>query len=257
MGADLIVFAGVGFLAQLIDGALGMAYGIVSTTVLLGLGVLPAHASASVHAAEIFTTAASGASHVWHHNVDWRLVRVLAPAGILGGILGTYVLTGIDGTWIKPIITGYLALMGGFIIFKAVRVFPDRPVSGRLVMPLGAAGGFVDAVGGGGWGPVVSSSLIGSGGRPRLVIGSVNAVEFLVTLSVTATFFVALTTGHWADAGALGEHAVAVTGLVVGGVIAAPLAGYVLKIAPARVLTGAVGILIVALAMYQTWTLVT
>jgi uncharacterized membrane protein YfcA len=255
LGPDFVIFTAVGFLAQLVDGALGMAYGVVSTTVLLGFGIAPAHASASVHAAEIFTTAASGASHVWHRNVDWRLVRMLAPAGVIGGVLGAYVLTGIDGATIRPFITAYLAAMGGFIVFKAIRSFPERPVSGKLVVPLGAVGGFVDAIGGGGWGPIVTSSLIGSGGRPRLVIGSVNAVEFVVTLSVTLTFVIALLTGHWEDAGALVDNAAAVLGLVVGGMIAAPLAGYAIRIAPARMLTAAVGVLILVLAAYQTWTL--
>jgi hypothetical protein len=255
LGPEFIIFTAVGFLAQLVDGALGMAYGVISTTVLLGFGITPAHASASVHAAEIFTTSASGASHVWHRNVDWRLVRVLAPAGIIGGVLGAYVLTGIEGATIRPFITAYLAAMGAFIIFKAIRNFPEKPVSGKLVVPLGAAGGFIDAIGGGGWGPIVTSSLIGSGGRPRMVIGSVNAVEFLVTLSVTITFVVALLSGRWEDAGALVDNAAAVAGLILGGMIAAPLAGYAIKIAPARLLTAAVGVLILVLAAYQTWTL--
>jgi uncharacterized membrane protein YfcA len=255
LGPDFVVFAAVGFLAQLVDGALGMAYGVISTTVLLSFGVPPAHASASVHAAEVFTTAASAASHVWHRNVDWRLVWLLAPAGVVGGVLGAYVLTSIDGDMIRPFVTTYLAAMGGFILFKAFRSFPERPVSGRLVVPLGVAGGFIDAAGGGGWGPIVTSSLIGTGGRPRLVIGSVNAVEFIVTLAVTMTFVIALLTGHWADAGELMDNAAAVGGLIVGGIIAAPLAGYAIKIAPARPLTAAVGVLILILAAYQTWSL--
>jgi len=254
LGSDFIIFTAVGFLAQLVDGALGMAYGVVSTTVLLSVGVTPANASASVHAAEIFTTAASGASHVWHRNIDWRLVRILAPAGVLGGVLGAYVLTGIDGMAIRPFITAYLAAVGAFIIFKAIRSFPEKPVSGRLVAPLGVVGGFVDAIGGGGWGPIVTSSLIGSGGRARMVIGSVSAVEFLVTLSITITFVIALVSGRWEDAGALIDNAAAVLGLVVGGILAAPLAGYVIRIVPQRTLTVTVGMLILALAAFQTWT---
>jgi uncharacterized membrane protein YfcA len=253
---DFVVFAFVGFLAQMVDGALGMAYGAVSATVLLAFGVPPAHASASVHAAEIFTTAASGASHVWHRNIDWRLVRLLAPAGIVGGIAGAYVLTGIDGDLIKPFVTGYLALIGAFIFFKSIRPFPESPLSGSLVVPLGGIGGFVDAVGGGGWGPIVTSSLMGAGAaRPRFIIGSVNTVEFLVTISVSATFLTALLTGHWESAGDINEHFAAVGGLILGGVLAAPLAGMMVKKVPTRPLTAAVGILIVGLAGFQTWAL--
>ncbi|MEX0853504.1 MAG: sulfite exporter TauE/SafE family protein [Bauldia sp.] len=252
---EFVIFAAVGFLAQLVDGALGMAYGVTCTSVLLAFGVPPAHASASVHAAEVFTTAASGASHVWHRNVDWRLVGLLAPAGVVGGVFGTYVLTGIAGAAIRPFVTAYLAAIGAFIVVKAMRPFPERPISGWLVVPLGGAGGFVDAVGGGGWGPVVTSSLIGSGGAPRLVIGSVNAVEFVVTLSVSLTFLFALLSGHWEDAGNVTDHLPAVGGLIVGGIVAAPLAGYVIKIVATPVLTAVVGLLILTLAAYQTWQL--
>jgi uncharacterized membrane protein YfcA len=257
MTEDFLVFLGVGFLAQLIDGALGMAYGAVSSTTLLAFGVPPAHASASVHAAEIFTTAASGASHVWHRNVDWRLVRQLAPAGIIGGMIGAYFLTGIAGDTIKPFVTAYLGIIGLLILIKGFRVFPTKPVSGKVVVPLGLFGGFADAVGGGGWGPVVTSSLIGSGGSPRLVIGSVTTVEFLVTLSVSLSFLFALLTGHWENAGDLPEHLAAVGGLIVGGVAAAPLAGYMVRTVPARPLTIIVGVLIICLAAYQTWQIYT
>ncbi len=256
MTYDFIVFALVGFLAQMVDGALGMAYGAVSASVLLAFGVPPAHTSASVHAAEIFTTASSGASHIWHRNIDWRLVRLLAPAGIIGGIFGAYVLTGIDGDLIKPFVTGYLALIGAFILFKSVRPFPEKPMSSSLVVPLGGIGGFVDAVGGGGWGPIVTSSLMGGGAaRPRFIIGSVTAVEFLVTVSISATFLVALLPGHWEDAGDITVHLTAVAGLIFGGVLAAPLAGFMVKKVPARPLTAAVGILIIGLSGFQTWAL--
>jgi uncharacterized membrane protein YfcA len=255
--SEFVVFAVVGFLAQLVDGALGMAYGVTCTSVLLAFGVVPAHASASVHAAEVFTTAASGASHVWHRNVDWRLFGLLAPAGVAGAVVGTYLLTGIAGAAIRPFVTAYLAAIGAFIVFKAIRPFPERPISGWLVVPLGGVGGFVDAIGGGGWGPVVTSSLIGSGGAPRIVIGSVNAVEFVVTLSVSLTFVFALVTGHWADAGDLTTHLSTVGGLILGGVFAAPLAGYAIRIIPARPLTAMVGTLILALAAYQAWQIAT
>ena len=255
MTDDVLIFASVGFLAQLVDGALNMAYGAVSSSVLLAFGVPPAHASASVHAAEIFTTAASGASHVWHRNIDWRLVRLLAPAGIVGGVIGTYFLTGIDGQLIKPFVTGYLGFIGTLILVKSFLPFPERPMAGFLVVPLGGIGGFVDSVGGGGWGPIVTSSLMGAGAaRPRFIIGSVNAVEFLVTVSVSIAFLVALVTGHWEGAGDLSEHFAAVGGLIIGGVVAAPFAGLMVKTVPARPLTAAVGALIIALSGYQLWS---
>jgi uncharacterized protein len=253
MEDSFLLFLIVGFLAQIVDGALGMAYGVVSSSVLLAFGVPPAAASASVHAAEVFTTAASAGSHVWNRNVNWRLFRVLAPAGILGGIVGTYVLTAFDGAALRPFVAAYLGLMGVYILYRAFRA--ARPVDSHrtgVVVPLGAVGGFADAVGGGGWGPVVTTGLIGSGGAPRETIGTVNTVEFFLTLAISAAFVAALLTGHWEDAGNLTDYAAAVAGLIVGGVLAAPLAGFVVRIAPQRILMIAVGLLIVALAIYQT-----
>lgn len=252
---DFILFGLVGFLGQLVDGALGMAYGVVSSTVLLSAGVAPAAASASVHSAELFTTAASGASHLWHRNIDWRLFWRLAPAGVLGAIAGAYFLTGIDGDAIRPFVVFYLGIMGIVILYRAYRKAPERRVRPGLASLLGGAGGFLDTAGGGGWGPVVTGSLIGGGGNARHVIGTVNAAEFLVTAAASATFLWALLSGHWAEAGDFAEHGAAIAGLIVGGLIAAPLAGYATRIAPKRVLTVAVGILVVGLAVYQGWML--
>jgi uncharacterized membrane protein YfcA len=253
MEDSFILFAVVGFLAQIVDGSLGMAYGVVSSSVLLSFGVPPAAASASVHAAELFTTAASSGSHVWHRNVNWHLFRRLAPAGILGGVVGTYVLTSIDGAVLRPFVAAYLGIMGVYILYRAWRAV--RPIDSHrtaLVAPLGLVGGFADAVGGGGWGPVVTTGLVGTGGAPREMIGTVNTVEFFVTFAVSLAFVLALVTGHWEDAGGLTQYAWAVAGLIVGGVLAAPLAGYVTKILPQRVLMVAVGVLITTLAVYQT-----
>ncbi len=253
MEDSFLLFAVVGFLAQIVDGALGMAYGVVSSSVLLAFGVPPAAASASVHAAEVFTTAASAGSHVWHRNVNWRLFATLAPAGIIGGVTGAFVLTGIDGALLRPFVAAYLGIMGLYILYRAFRA--ARPVDSHktgVVVPLGAIGGFADAVGGGGWGPVVTTGLVGSGGAPRETIGTVNTVEFFLTLAVSAAFVAALVTGHWEDAGSLTDHASAVAGLIVGGVLAAPLAGYVVRILPQRTLMLAVGILVTLLAVYQT-----
>jgi uncharacterized protein len=199
---------GIGFFAQLVDGALGMAFGVISTTALLSLGIPPAQASAAVHTAEVVTTGASGLSHLFHQNIDGRLLLALGAAGVLGGMLGAYVLSNIDGRAIRPFVSAYLLVMGLFILMKAARLGPaaeDAKIG--YAAPLGLLGGFLDAVGGGGWGPMVTSTLIGSGHAPRKVIGSVNAAEFLVTIAVATTFFVELGTAHV-------DHIVA---LIVGG----------------------------------------
>lgn len=248
---DLVLFALVGFAAQLVDGALGMAYGVVSSTVLLAFGVPPAAASASVHAAEVFTTAASAGSHVVHRNVNWRLFGLLTIGGVVGGIGGAYVLTSIDGATVKPFIVIYLGLMGLLILWRALRGVVAKRISSKWPAPLGVLGGFMDAVGGGGWGPTVTSTLVGSGASPREAIGTANTAEFFVTVAISATFVWALVTGHWTEAGDILDHAWAVGGLIIGGVLAAPLAGWVTKIVPVRILTWLVGGLVVILAVYQ------
>jgi uncharacterized protein len=256
MGSEFFIFMAVGFFAQIVDGALGMAYGVVSSTMLLSFGVPPAAASASVHAAEMFTTAASATSHVRNRNVNWKLFWRLAPAGVVGGVLGTYVLTSIDGAVLRPFVTVYLGLLGVFILWKALRVRGayKEPRTG-IVVPLGVAGGFVDSAGGGGWGPIVTSSLIGSGGAPRYIIGTVNTVEFFVTTAVSVAFITALLTGHWSEAEGIDRYFWSVAGLVVGGVIAAPLAGFVVRAIPPNRLMMLVGMLVICLACYQTWEL--
>jgi len=249
---EFLLFALVGFLAQAVDGALGMAYGVISSTTLLAFGVPPAQASAAVHAAELFTTAASGSAHLYHRNIDWKLFRRLAPFGILGGCAGAYVLTSFDGNAVKPFITTYLALIGIWLLVRSFKKIPSRPVPAHIVAPLGAAGGFLDAAGGGGWGPIVTTGLLGSGGAPRYVIGTVNASEFLITLSVSLTFLFALLSGHWETAGDLMDHFAAVAGLIVGGLFAAPLAGLMVKTLQETLLLRLVGVLIVLLAGWQT-----
>ena len=249
---DFLLFAIVGFLAQAVDGALGMAYGVISSTTLLAFGVSPAHASAAVHAAEMFTTAASGSAHLYHRNIDWKLFWRLAPFGVLGGCLGAYVLTSIDAGVMKPFVTTYLALVGAWLIIRSFRKIPSNPVPARIVAPLGATGGFLDAAGGGGWGPIVTTGLLGAGAAPRYVIGTVNASEFLITLSVSLTFLIALVTGHWENAGGLVDNLPAVGGLIVGGLFAAPLAGIMVKSLRDTVLLRLVGVLIVLLAGWQT-----
>lgn len=240
MWEDIWLYVAIGFAAQMIDGAIGMAYGLTSTSFLLSLGIPPATASACVHAAETFTTAISGASHWKFGNVDWRLVRRLAIPGAIGGGIGAYVLANIDGNMIKPYIAAYLLIMGLFILWKALRRRPkisDEPP--KHVGPLGFFGGLVDSIGGGGWGPIVTTTLIGSGTTPRYAIGSVNLTEFFVTLTISATFM--LTIGL--------DLFPIIAGLLVGGAVAAPFAAYVTKHLPDKMLMILVGIVIVGLSV--------
>jgi hypothetical protein len=246
-----LLFMVVGLLAQSVDGALGMAYGVVSTTVLLAFGVPPAAASASVHTAEIFTTAASGASHAYHRNITWSLWAPLVVAGMIGGVLGAYVLSGIDGDVMKPFILVYLTVLGVWIIARGLRDTRPRRIRSFWGGPLGLVGGFMDAVGGGGWGPTATTALVGAGKDPRQAVGTVNSAEFFVTVAISATFVWALVTGHWQDAGAIGDYAFAVGGLILGGLIAAPFAGWIAKRVPTRILTLMVGGLIILLAGFQ------
>ena len=246
-----LLFLMVGLVAQAVDGALGMAYGVISSSVLLAFGVPPATASASVHAAEVFTTAASAGSHAWHRNVDWRLLAPLAVAGVIGGVVGAYVLTGIKGDVIKPFVVAYLAGIGVWILWRAGHAPKPRHLPSWVMGPMGLIGGFLDAVGGGGWGPTVSSAMVGAGQEPRRAIGTVNTAEFFLTVAISAAFVWALISGHWQEAGALQNHFSAVAGLVVGGLIAAPFAGLIVKKIPRKVLTYAVGFLLLFLAGFQ------
>jgi uncharacterized protein len=245
------LFLLVGLLAQIVDGALGMAYGVISSTVLLAVGIPPATASASVHVAEMFTTAASGISHLAHRNVQWSLFFPLAIGGVAGGVAGAYFLTGIDGNQIKPFITAYLGLMGAYIIFRGLRGNVSMKFPVIMGAPLGVVGGFLDAAGGGGWGATVTSTMVGSGIEPRRAIGTVNTAEFLVTGAISGAFLWALLTGRWQEAGDISDHVIAIAGLVIGGLMAAPFAGFLTKKIPAKTLTLMVGGLIMILSGYQ------
>ncbi|MGQ0740690.1 MAG: sulfite exporter TauE/SafE family protein [Alphaproteobacteria bacterium] len=248
---SFLLFAAVGFAAQLVDGALGMAFGVVSTTVLLSFGVPPATASASVHAAELATTAASGASHIIARNVNWKLLGLLVPAGAVGGALGAYVLTSFPGEAIKPFVVAYLGAMGIAILWRGLRNRPNRAPNLKLIPPLGAIAGFTDAAGGGGWGPLVTSTLMASGGEPRKVIGTVNTSEFLVAAAISAAFLVALFSGHWYDGIGLTDYAMQIGGLIFGGLLAAPMAAWAVTRIKARPLCITVGLLVVLLSGYQ------
>jgi uncharacterized protein len=240
MTETLLIFILVGFCAQLVDGALGMAFGVISSTILISLGVPPAVASASVHAVEAFTTGVSGISHVYHRNVDWALFRRLAIPGICGGVLGAYVLTNIDAAVIKPFILAYLMSVGLLLVYRAWR-FPPAPKEAKHVVTLGFAGGFLDATGGGGWGPVVTSNLLIQGTSPRQTIGTVNTTEFFLTTAISVTFFVSM---GWQ------VFTQATIGLLIGGVFAAPLGAMVARHFPTRPLLFMVGIVLALTSTY-------
>jgi len=242
MELSILLYVLVGFVAQIIDGALGMAYGVSSNTFLLSLGLPPAAASASVHMAEVVTTGVSGTAHWRLGNIDWKLVKRFLIPGMIGGVAGAYLLTSIDGGILKPFISGYLLIMGAFIIYKAFRNngHVNNGTHTARVSYLGLVGGFCDAVGGGGWGPVVTTTLVARGKNPRLTIGSVNFSEFFVTLAESITFVLTLS---------LGQYWQIILGLLIGGAIAAPLAARVTKHMPIKALMILVGTLIVILSI--------
>ena len=235
------LFFAIGFVAQFVDGALGMAYGVLTSAALLAIGLPPAHASALVHTAEIFTTSASAVSHIYHRNVDWRMVARLGATGVLGAILGAWVLSNVEVTAARRFVYAYLLIMGFYILWKSMRIAsaPRKPAGWTVLLGFGA--GFLDASGGGGWGPMTTSTLVGSGHAPRYSVGSVNTAEFFVTVSAATTFFTEIGVAPL-------EHFIP---LVLGGILAAPFGGWVVKHVPTRGLMTAVGILIVTLSIVQ------
>lgn len=248
MDLGIWFFIATGFVAQMVDGSMGMGYGVISNSILLGLGMLPAVASSSVHTAEIFTTGVSGWSHFKLGNVNKQLFKRLVIPGIIGGVVGAYLLSNIDGNILKPYIAIYLILMGGVIIWRAYNFteIAEHTPAAKKVMPLGLVGGFFDAVGGGGWGPIVTSTLVARNHDPHKTVGSVNAAEFFVTLCQSITFILALGFTNWQI----------ILGLLIGGVLAAPLAAWLCKKTPSKKLMVLVGVLIIILSartLYLTW----
>jgi uncharacterized membrane protein YfcA len=243
LSGEFWIFVAVGLCAQLVDGALGMAYGLVSSSVLLAFGVPPASASAAVHTAEVFTTGVSGVAHAKLGNVDRRLLVRLAIPGVIGGVIGAYVLTQIPGEQIKPYIYAYLFLLAVLILLRAAgRRVPRGEV--KRVGLLGFLAGLLDASGGGGWGPLATSTLLANGSQARTSIGTVNAAEFVVTLAISLTFLLSIGVQHWQ----------VTAGLLLGGVIAAPLAAYLVKHVPERAILVAVGVLVLGISSYQIVT---
>jgi uncharacterized membrane protein YfcA len=237
---------GVGLLAQVIDGALGMAYGVTASSFLLATGATPLMASGATHLAEVFTTGISGVSHLRMGNVNKKLFLSLVIPGVTGGLIGTYVLGNIDGAILKPWISGYLLLMGLYVLARAFRriILVKTDVRPTRVVPLALFGSFMDTTGGGGWGPIVTTSLVGAGHDPRTTIGSVNFAEFFLTVAVSAAFFSILDSSVW----------LIVAGLVLGGTFAAPFAAYVTRHVKTRYLLVMVGTLISGISAWNLYS---
>lgn len=243
----LLPFIAVGFAAQAVDGALGMAFGVISNTLLVGvMGVPPALASQRVHVVECFTTATSGISHLLHGNIDKKLFFRLLIPGMIGGAAGAYVLTSLDAALVKPFVLAYLTAIGLMLLWRGFK-YPPQGKPAKVVAPLGLVGGFLDAAGGGGWGPVVTSNLLIQGADPRRVIGTVNAVEFFLTLTISATFIYHL---------GFADLAGATLGLLIGGIAAAPLGAWAAKHIPAKLMLVMVGTVLTATSafgVYKAW----
>lgn len=236
-----LVLAIIGLVAQLVDGTLGMAYGATSSTLLLATGLPPATASASVHLAEVGTTLLSGAAHWRFGNVDWRVVRRIALPGAIGGFLGATALSSISTELAAPWMGLLLLALGLYVLTRftfAASPKPRRPLRGRWLAVLGLGAGFIDATGGGGWGPVATPTLLAKGDMaPRKVIGSVDTGEFAVALAASLGFLLAL--------GRHGVDPLAAGALLAGGLVAAPVAAWLVRRVPARPLGSAAGGLIV------------
>lgn len=234
--SSIFLFILAGFTAQMIDGALGMAYGVTATSFLLSFGIPPAASSASVHASEVFTSGVSGLMHLKFGNVNTKLFRSLLIPGVLGAILGAYILSSFEhyNYMIKPLVSIYTLSLGLIIIFKALKKDNIRQKIKRI-FPLAMVGGFLDSIGGGGWGPIVSSTLIAKGRNPRYTIGSVNLAEFFITLASSLTFITIIGLTHWTI----------IAGLIIGGVIAAPIAAYIANKIPTKTIMLLVGIVVI------------
>ena len=243
----IVPFILIGFAAQMVDGALGMAFGQISSTLLISIGVPPAAASAGVHTAETFTTAVSGISHVAHRNVDWRLFFRIVIPGVIGGVAGAYLLVWLSAEFsadgVKPFVLAYLTVLGIYLFYRGImhRHTERRP---KVVAPLGLAGGVLDAAGGGGGGAIVTSNLLVQGSNPRKTIGTVNTAEFFLTITISATFIAAL---GWE------AFTAATVGLLIGGVLAAPFGAMIAKRINPDLLLTVVGALVTLTSSYALY----
>jgi uncharacterized membrane protein YfcA len=246
--AAILPFIAVGFAAQLVDGALGMAFGVISNTLLVGVfGIPPAIASQRVHVVECFTTGISGISHLLHRNIDFRLfLRLLIP-GMIGGVLGAYLLSNLQAGVVRPFVLLYLAGVGLYLLWRGI-MYPPKLREAKFVTPLGLIGGFLDAAGGGGWGPVVTSNLLIQGADPRKVVGTVSAVEFFLTVTVSAAFIYHL---------GIADLAGPTLGLLIGGILAAPIGAFVARRFPAKRMLIMVGVVLTLTSLYGIYAALT
>ena len=246
-------FAIVGFLAQLVDGTLGMGFGVISSSVLLAQGIPPALASASVNAAKLPTTFTAAISHIVHKNMTPSLLIALCIFGSLGGVIGAMLLTSLKGKVLFHLINAYLLGVGGLIIYRGLRSIVAHRMPKFFAHAVGFVGGMVEGIGGS-WGPIVTTGLLGAGVESRYAIGATNIAEFFVSLSVFLAFVFAFLIGHWQGGADWHTVFLPVAGLVVGGLPAALAGGYLSKIAPRRELTVVVGMLAMAIGMFRIVT---
>lgn len=232
----------IGFAAQMVDGAMGMAYGLTASSCLLAFGLPPVSVSATVHMAETFTTGASALSHHRFGNVDRDMFKRLLFPGMAGAATGAYLLTSLPGEKLKPWIAVYILVMGLVVFGKAFRQIPPVRIATRLG-PLGFFGAMIDSLGGGGWGPIVASTVLSRGGEVRMTVGTVNAVEFFVTLTSSVVFIITVGAGYWTY----------VVPLALGGLIAAPFAAWACKRIPHKPMLAIVGLAITLIASRTLW----
>lgn len=240
IGPEFFIFVLGGFIAQMIDGSLGMAYGVSASTFLMSFGVSPAAASASIHASEIFTSGVSGLSHLKFQNVNKRLFKTLLIPGVLGAIAGAYLLSSFEdyNFILRPMVATYTLILGVIIIIKASNIQPKKRKT-KNVPALAGFGGFMDSIGGGGWGPIVATTLIARGRNPRYTIGSVNLAEFFVSFASSVTFFISIGIGYYQI----------IAGLILGGIIAAPIAAHLVRKLPVKRMLVIVGIVVVIVSI--------
>lgn len=238
---DFVIFLLIGIFAQLVDGTLGMGYGATSTSFLLSFGVSPVTSSMSVHVAEMFTTGASAISHYKFKNISRNLVLNLIIPGVVGSIIGAYLLADvIDEKLIKPYIAAYMIVLAVVIVIKGLKKnIESKETNKKQLSVLAVFGGFMDSIGGGGWGPIVTSTLMGRGGNPRYIIGSVNTAEFAISFASGITFILFDGISGWR----------VIAGLVIGGIIAAPVAAYLVNKIPRKPITVMIGVLLIFLSL--------
>jgi uncharacterized membrane protein YfcA len=240
IGPEFFIFVLGGFIAQMIDGSLGMAYGVSASTFLMSFGVSPAAASASIHASEIFTSGVSGLAHLKFQNVNKRLFKTLLIPGVLGAIAGAYILSSFEAynVIIRPIVATYTLILGVIIIIKARNIQPKKRKT-KNVPALAGFGGFMDSIGGGGWGPIVATTLIARGRSPRYTIGSVNLAEFFVSFASSVTFFTIIGIHYFQI----------IAGLILGGIIAAPIAAHLVRRLPIKKMLVIVGVVVIIVSI--------